>query len=280
MRCLRLTVAVVLVSALFSCKDNEPTDRSPGAVESPDPAMGTPMDLDDTPWGEIVSLKSALWSLLEADTDPESLVGEVDEWYRTNDSRIRAACADASGRPIREPAAWNAQLDAFSRWQVEVAQPRAGKLTRVLRDPRLVERLHLFDQRCLDAASVAAPTERGTPEDPWGRYVTLRSEIHALINTGLPHPDTALRKGEAWYEEHDDEIREICARMSALANAPGTAELIETYTTYLRTEGQRTVEKLVAKIPAVVSNPGVAKDLFDLMNRFDRICAEGSASGH
>lgn len=280
MRCLRLTVAIVLVSALLSCKDDERTEGSAGAENSPaEPVTVPPENLDGTPWGEIVSLKSALWSLLETRTDDlDSLVAEIDGWYLANDSRLRAACADASGRPIREPAAWNVQLDAFSRWQVEVAQPRAGRLTRVLRDPRLIERLHLFDQRCLDAASVAAPTERGTPEDPWARYVILRREIHALINKGIPHPEPTLRKGEAWYEDHDDEIREICERMSALASSPENAERIAKYTTYLQAEGQRTVEMLVAKIPAVVDNPGIARDLFDLMNRFDQICADGSAS--
>ncbi len=134
------------------------------------------------------------------------------------------------------------------------------------------------EQRQNPIAEAATPLPRcsSEPEDPWARYVSLRREIHALLRKGLPRPTETRRKGEAWYANHEEEIRTTCRRMTALADVPEAEERIVVYTTYLRTEGQRTVEKLVVAIPAVVSDPGDTRSLFDLMTRFDKICADAS----
>jgi len=128
-------------------------------------------------------------------------------------------------------------------------------------------------------AEAAAPLPRCSdpePEDPWARYVVLRREIHTLLGGGLTRPAKTRREGEAWYADHEEEIRATCRRMTALAGVPDAKERIAVYTTYLRTEGQRTVEKLVVAIPALVSDPGEARGLFDLLTRFDKICADAS----
>lgn len=125
-------------------------------------------------------------------------------------------------------------------------------------------------------AEAAAPLPRcsNEPEDPWARYVALRREIHTLLEDGLSKPAKTRREAEAWYADHEEEIVTICRRMTALASSPDAEGRIAEYTTYLRTEGQRTVEKLVVKIPALVPDPGETRRLFALMTRFDDICAD------
>lgn len=275
----RALIVVVILSFLSACKGGGAQDP---AAEAPPTVEGsrTPADLAGTPWGEIVSLKAELWDLSERDwEDPEGLLDALDAWYSENGGRLQAACLEAARRPITEPDAWKASLDAFSRWQRDVAGPRAEALRATVSAPRILERLDRFDRRCLAAASSAAPTARGAPEDPWARYVVLRKELHGLVEQGIPKPGPTRRAGASWYEAHDQEIRAVCRRMAALAGAPENDERIAVYTAYLSTEGQRTVEKLVAKIPAMVSNPGDVQGLLDLMSRFDRICAEVTPEG-
>ncbi|MFH1530052.1 MAG: hypothetical protein ABIK09_04850 [Pseudomonadota bacterium] len=274
MRC-RVIVVAALVS-FAACKGGGESAEVPSVGKY---VVQAPEDLQETPWGEIVILKSELWSLVEGGgDDPDLLIGALDDWYRERSGRIREACLEAARRPIEEPGAWEKPLIAFSRWQLDVAQPRSDMLLRTVHDPRISERLQLFDQRCLDAAATAAPTNRGAPEDPWARYISLRMEIHALVEHGLSQPGPTLRAGAAWYDDHADEIRSTCLRMSALSGAAGSEDRIEDYTTYLRSVGQRTVEKLISKIPVMVPGPGDARGLFELMNRFDRICAGATSS--
>jgi hypothetical protein len=277
----RSLIVVASLLLLATCKDGEDTP-GPGADEAPAAAAipKIPAELEGSPWGEIVTLRGELWALFEQGSeDPDTLVGALDGWYRENDDRLRTACLEAAQRPLSEPDAWREPLGAFSLWQRDVARPRGEALRNTLRDPRLIERLQLFDERCLDAASSAAPNARGEPEDPWARYVALRKELHALLEAGISKPRATLRAGATWYEVHDAEIRATCLRMAALSGAPENAARIAAYTDYLGTEGQHQVEKLVAKIPAMVPAPGDAKGLFDLMNRFDRICAEATRPG-
>jgi hypothetical protein len=272
----RSLIVVALLSIVAACTGGEPQE-TPAEQAPVAAASKTPEDLEGTPWGEIVTLKSDLWDLAEGDPgDPEELLEALDAWYRENDARLRAACLEAARRPIADPDAWKAPVDAFSRWQRDVGQPRGAAVLATIRDPRLVERLRLVDQRCLAAASEAAPTARGAPEDPWARYVALRTELHGFIEQGIPKPGPTLRAGGVWYDDHDAEIRGICRRMAALSGAPENATRIAVYTAYLRTEGQRTVERLVARIPAMVSSPSDVQGLFELMNRFDRLCAEAT----
>ncbi len=273
---------IVVASLLFlvACKGGDAPE--PGADEAPTPAIApdVPAGIEGSPWGEIATLKLQLWSLFDQGAeDPDSLVETLDGWYRENDDRLRTACLEAARRPLMEPDAWKTPLGAFSTWQRDVARPRGDALRSALRDARLIERLQSFDERCLDAAAAAAPNARGEPEDPWAQYITLRRELHALIEGGIPRPGPTLRAGAAWYEVHDAEIRSICQRMAALSTAPENQDRIAVYTRYLGAEGQRQVEKLVAKIPVMVPAPGDVNGLFELMNRFDRICAEAAPPG-
>jgi len=275
----RSLIVVASLLLLGACKDGDAPE--PGADEAPAAvAPKVPAGIEGSPWGEIATLKLQLWSLFDQGADdPDRLVETLDGWYAENDEGLRDACLEAARRPLDEPEAWKTPLAAYSAWQREVARPRGDTLRGALRDPRLVARLQSFDERCLDAATAAAPNARGEPEDPWARYVALRRELHALIEAGIPKPGPTLRTGETWYQSHDAELRSICQRMAALSSAPESKDRIAVYTEYLGGEGQRQVEKLVAKIPAMVPAPGDAQGLFELMNRFDRICTEAAPAG-
>ena len=280
MRCRDLIVVAVMASSLLSCRGEGEREA---AVEGPGhgPTVELPAELQGTPWGEIVTLKTELWSLFQGDTDdPDGLVEVLDDWYGRHKDPLKAACLEVSRRTIEAPDDWKPQQDAFSLWQIDVARPRTEALEKILRDPRLIERLHLFDERCLDAASCAGPTNRGRPENPWGRYVFLRKEIHTLIDKGLSRAEETLRTGAAWYSDHEAEISATCRRMAELSNGPENEEYIAEYTAYLRTAGQSTMERLIARIPLLVPTPGTAKGMFELLNRFDRICADATPSGH
>lgn len=287
MKAVSLAVAVLAVLAgALACRDasrdggGAPPGAGPSTVDGGGPRPSLPQELEGTPWGDIAALESSLWDLVapseEEDAGPAK--DAVEGWFDAHGATLRDACAVATARLVSEPSRWAGEAAAFATWHRTVVLPRRKALEARPGGGGVLAALRRFDGECL-SASASRTAADGAGGDPWSRYVRLRRELHRLVNEGLPRPAEALRAGQDWYEDHQDELRDVCARMGALAGSPLAERALESYTGYLESEGQQTVEKLLAKIPAVVPDASRARALLDLVTRIDGLCSSAGAGG-